>query len=203
MSLSSAERPSLARLALVLWTVLLAGCGLALVAAACWFSVRPVPHDGGFVARYAVLDGFFYPCQPAKTLAFQCCLLAAPAFILLAVAVGRRILPTLGSEGLRRFVRAALALHVLFFAACIRPLVYYPHPPLWLPPTWLLCPLPFPPQVPAWEWIAGVMLAVALGFIVIAGFPAGPVRRLVRRAGDSPRNPLRAGRVLRSLTGGK
>ncbi len=174
---SPVRRGSLARLALVLWTVLLTAGGLAIVSAICWFVVPPIPHDAAFAARYSVLPRYFYPFQPAKSLAFECCLLAAPVFIFVAVGWGRRFIVRQDAVALGRFVRGALALHLLFFAACIRPLVYYPHPPLWVPPVWLLCPLPFPPPVPAWEWIAGALLAFALGVAVTSGFPAGPVRR--------------------------
>jgi hypothetical protein len=174
-----AERRPLARLALVLWTTLLTVGGLALIAATCWVFVPPLAHDDAFVARYAVMDGFFYPCQPAKTLAFQCCLLAAPLLILAAVALGRRVLLRWETSVLQSLVQLALALDLLFFAACIRPLFYYPHPPLWLPPTWLLCPLPFPPQLPAWQWIASVLLASVVAFVLMAGFPARRTRRFV------------------------
>jgi hypothetical protein len=168
MTLSPAERRPLERLALVVWTSALCGCGFAVIAAICWYSVPPIPHDEAFIARFAVIDGFLYARQPAKTAAFQACLAAAPFLVLGAVWVVRRVLAGFSGTGVKRAVQAGLALHLLFFAACVRPLVYYRHPPLWLPPRWLLCPLPFPPPVPAWEWKASVVFAMMFCFAALA-----------------------------------
>jgi hypothetical protein len=177
MTLPFVERRPLERLALIVWTTAWCGCGLAVIAAVCWFIVPPIPHDAAFVARFAVLDGFLYPRQPAKTAAFQACVIAAPFLIFGAMGVGRKIIASLDGAALRRGVAIGLALHLLFFAACMRPLFYYPNPPLWLPPSWLLCPMPFPPPVPAWQWIACFVFAMVLCFVVVAGLPARPVRR--------------------------
>jgi hypothetical protein len=181
MTLTLAERRPLERLALVVWTTALCGCGFALITAICWFSVPPITHDPAFIARFAVLDGFLYPRQPGKTAAFQACVVAAPFLIFGAVWIVRRVLASLSGLGVKRAVYAGLAIHLLFFAACMRPLFYYPNPPLWLAPSWLLCPMTFPPPVPEWEWIGCVFLALALGFVVTAGLPTGPVRRFVVR----------------------
>ena len=169
MSSPPAERPPLARLALVLWTVMLTACGLAIVAAVCAICIPPLPHDPAFAAHYAVLDGFLYSGQPAKTAAFQACVLAAPFLLFAAVFTGRCLIARLDAPALRRWIKIALALHLLFFAACIRPIFYDPHPPLWLTPRWLLVPMPFPPPVAGWEWIVCVLLAVALAFATISG----------------------------------
>jgi len=171
MTLPQDERRPLERLALVVWTTALCGCGFAVLAAICWYAVPPIPHDDAFIARFAVLDGFLYPCQPAKTTAFQACIVAAPFLIFGAIWIVRRVLAGLSGTGVWRAVQAGLALHFLFFAACVRPLFYYPNPPLWLLPRWLLCPLPFPPPVPAWEWIACVLIALVFCFAVMAGLP--------------------------------
>ena len=159
---SSGSIQSLRRLALVIGTTALSAAGLALVAAACWYLVPPVSHDAAFVASHAVLDGFFYARQPAKTLAFQACVLAAPLLVALAIFLVRGIVAHLDAVALRRWIVAGLVLDFLLFAACLRPLLYDPHPPLWMPPAWLLCPLPFPPPVPAWEWIGSILAGLAL-----------------------------------------
>jgi hypothetical protein len=162
-------RNQAARLALVLWTTVLTACGLAIISAICAIVVPPIPHDAAFSARYSVYDGFFYPGQPAKTAAFQACVAAAPVLVLVFAWLGKRIVFRLEEPALRRGVRLGLAAQLLFFAACVRPIFYYPNPPLWLVPRWLLVPLPFPPPVPAWEWIACVLAALGLGFVVVAG----------------------------------
>ena len=156
-----ALRP-LQRLALVVGMVALSAAGLAVVAACCWFSVPPIIHDEAFDARYAVLQGFLYPRQPAKSVAFEACVLAAPLLITAAFFIVRAIIARLGATGLRRWIAAGLTIELVFFAACVEPLFYCPHPPLWIPPTWLLCPLPFPPPVPAWAWIVSVLAGGAV-----------------------------------------
>ena len=174
---SEALRP-LRRLALVVGMVALSAVGLAVVAACCWFLVPPIIHDQAFDDSYAVLQGFLYPRQPAKSTAFEACVLAAPLLIVAAYFMARAMVARLGAGGLRRWIAAGLALELVFFAACMVPLFYCPHPPLWIPPTWLLCPLPFPPPVPAWAWIgsmlAGGAVCVWLGL-------AAPGRATARR----------------------
>jgi hypothetical protein len=177
---SENTRP-LQRLALVVWIAALSAAGLAIIAALCWFLVPPISHDAAFVARYAVLDGFFYAHQPAKSLAFEACVLAAPLQIAAAFFVCRKIIAQLDAPALRRWIAAGLVIHLLLFAACLRPLVYYPHPPLWLKPSWLLCPLPFPPHVPAWEWIASVLVGFVIFFWMLAAPIAGASTRSTRR----------------------
>jgi hypothetical protein len=180
MTLSLAERRPLERLALVIWTTALSGCGFAIIAAICWYAVPPITHDAAFIARFAVLDGFLYPRQPGKTAAYQACLVAAPFLIFGAMWMARRVLAGFSGIGVRRAVQVGLALHLLFFAACVRPLFYYPNPPLWLPPGWLLCPMTFPPPVPGWEWMACTVFAILFGFAVVAG-PRESMRRWVLR----------------------
>ncbi len=178
MTLPLDERRPFERLALIIWTVGLVACCLGGIGAVCWIVVPPIPHDAVFVARFAVLDGFLYPGQPAKTMAFQCCVVTVPFLILMAASIGRKILSGWDVVALRRFVKIGFALHLLFFAACIRPIFYYPHPPLWEPPTWILVPLPFPPPgVPTWTWIASVLFLFAFIFFLIAGFSQPVVRR--------------------------
>jgi hypothetical protein len=181
MSLPLFQRSPLARLALVLGTTVLTGVGLATISAVCWLVVPPIPHDAAFVARYSVLAGFFYGGQPAKTDAFQACVVAAPFLIFAAISLGRKIIARLDAIALRRWVRTGLALHLIFFAVCVRPLFYEPHPVLWLPPSWLLCPLPFPPPVPAWVCMGCVLFALALCFFVVAGYEIFFTRRVVTR----------------------
>ena len=168
VSLTS-ERQTLARLALVLWTTALTATGLAVIATLCAVSVPPLPHDPAFVAQYAVLDGFLFADQAPKTAAYQACLIAAPLLIFIGIVSGRRFIPRLEVTRLRHWLRAGLALHLLFFAACLRPIFYYPNPPLWLAPRWLLVPLPFPPPGPAWEWIGEFILAMLLAFAIALG----------------------------------
>jgi hypothetical protein len=166
----AAGRWSLARLALVLWTTVLTACGLAIIGEVCRLVVPPIRHNAAFVASHAVLDGFFYPGQPAKNAAFQACVITAPVFVLLFALLGKRVIFPLKAAALRGWVRMGLAAQLLFFAACIRPIFYDPNPPLWLVPRWLLVPLPFPPPGPAWAWVVCVLLAAALGLAVVAGF---------------------------------
>jgi hypothetical protein len=180
LPLSENTRP-LQRLALVVWIAALSAAGLTIISALCWFLVPPVLHTATFSARYAVLDGFFYADQPAKSLAFQACVLAAPLLITAAFFECRKIVARLDAPALRRWIAAALAIQLLLFAACLRPLVYYPHAPLWLKPSWLLCPLPFPPHVPAWEWIASVLVGFVIFFWMLAAPIAGASNRSTRR----------------------
>ena len=162
-ALTSDSCVPLRRLALVVWMVALSAAGLAVVAACCWFLVPPLDTASvAFQARYAVLDGFFYAGQPGKSVAFEACVLAAPFLMAASFFVVRTFLARLGAAGLRRAVWVGLALHLLFFAACVRPVFYYPHPPLWLAPRWLLVPLRFPPPVPAGEWIGSIVAGCAL-----------------------------------------
>jgi hypothetical protein len=152
----------LRRLALVVWMVALSAAGLAVVAACCWFLVPPLDTaSAAFRAQYTVLDGFFYARQPGKSVAFEVCVLAAPWLIGASFFAVRTFLARLGAAGLRRAIGIGLAIHLLFFVACVRPVFYYPHPPLWLAPRWLLAPLRFPPPVPAWEWIGSIVAACA------------------------------------------
>jgi hypothetical protein len=179
MTLPTPERRPLERLALVIWTTALTALGLAAISALCWFLVPPIPHDAAFVASHAVLDGFFYPQQPAKSVAFQACVLAAPFIIVAAILVCRRTIGRLNAAVLRRWIVVGLALDLLSFAACMQPLFYDPHPPLWEAPSWLLCPLPFPPPVPTWAWIGAVMAGFGITFWLMVAPPGGRTRRVV------------------------
>jgi len=154
----------LQRLALVVGTVAFSAVGLAIVAAVCWFLVPPIIHDQAFDASYAVLQGFMYPHQPAKSMAFQACVLAAPLLIVSSFFLVRAIIARMDATALRRWIAVGLVIEFVLFVASIRPLFYYPHPPVWIPPTWLLCPLAFPPPVPVWEWIVSVLMGLVFCF---------------------------------------
>ena len=169
----------LQRLALVVGMVACSAVGLAVVAAFCWFLVPPIIHDQAFDDSYAVLQGFLYPHQPAKSAAFEACVLAAPLLIAGAFFLVRAIIGRMDAAALRWWIRAGLVLDFVLFIASIRPLFYYPHPPLWIPPTWLLCPLAFPPPVPVWEWIFSVLLGLVFCFWIWIAPPGRATARQV------------------------
>jgi hypothetical protein len=177
--LTSDDLRPLQRVALVVGMVAFSAVGLAVVAAGCWFLVPPIIHDQAFDDSYAVLQGFFYPHQPGKSAAFQACVLAAPLLIAGAFFLTRAIIARMGATALRRWIAAGLVIEFVLFVASIRPLFYYPHPPVWIPPTWLLCPLAFPPPVPMWEWIGSVLAGLVFcAWLRIAPRGRGTSRRV-------------------------
>ena len=161
-------------------SVALTLAGLAIIAAVCEFFVPPIPHTAEFLARFTVLEGFFYPWQPAKTMAYQGGCVAVVVLPVVGIFLARRWAQKLSDETLDRLTWTGVGLYFLLLAACAWPMVYCPHPPFaMMPPSWLLLPVNLTHPLATPERFA--FLAGALG-IVIGLVRAGPSRQNANRA---------------------
>jgi len=149
------------RFAVLLLTVFFTALGLAAIAAGCAVLVPPLDKTAAFDASFTVLPGFLYAGQPAKSAAFEAGCAATPFLLFLSLQVARRIAAYPTATGLRRLIGAMLVLHFVFWAFCVLPVFYCPHPPLFAP-RWLLVPRLFPPPGPAWGWIASLLAGAIL-----------------------------------------
>jgi hypothetical protein len=154
------------RLAVLILTVFFSALGVAAIGAACAWLVPPIDKTPAFDDRFTVLSGFLYAGQPAKSAAFETGCVAAPFLFLLSLRLARGMTVSLTEAALRRLIAAMLGLHVLFWAACVRPIFYLPHPPLFAP-RWLLVPRLFPPPGPDWAWIVSLLAGLVLVFAAI------------------------------------
>jgi hypothetical protein len=177
MPLLSHDEPGpVRRFARLIVTVDLSAVGLAIIAAVCWFFVPPIDHSAAFDAQFTIDPRFFYPEQPAKNLAFEAGCLAAPVLVILSFFASRRITDSLSVSGLRWLIATGLTVHLLFWAACLKQIVYCPNPPLWIPPLWLFIPVAFPPDVPGWEWSVSLVAAGTLPLFFVNRAPSRRVR---------------------------
>jgi hypothetical protein len=148
--------------------------GLGAIAVFCQYMVAPIPHGPAFDAQFTVLDGFFYPDQPAKTVAYEAGCVASPFLLALGFFLARRWAGKLSDKILDRLTRTGVVLYLLLVMGCAWPIIYCPHPPFPLiPPLWLILPFDFSP--PFCSLARVLLLFVAAGAALY--FLASPASR--------------------------
>ncbi len=154
--------------------------GLAAIALVCALVVPPIHHTTDFLAQFTVLEGFLYPWQPVKTIAYQAGCVAALVLPLVGISLGRRLADQLPGCTLDRLTWIGAGLYFLLVLACAWPMVNCPPPPFpMVPPSWLLLPFDFSHPFVTPVRVAVLMAAAAMGLLLLRSAPS---RRNANRA---------------------